>query len=379
MKKRIIVCFYGSYDKNFTSNKLVKRGLEENGIDVLEVNAHVPVTRLDKKRDMGPLQLLKRIFKKLDLIPVTVRHLNDIKACDAVYVGYPGHFDVLPAYLLAKIFRKKLVFNPLIIFYTGFVEEQGILNPNSILAKLLLQAERMIYRMCDVVLADTPFRKDQLVKLFKLDESKISVLPIGADDIVYQYAEKKEDNYFNAIYYGLFSPVHGVEYIIEAAKLLENIRAIRFHLVGNGNRFEAIKKLVEDKKLTNVLLYPELTEYNSLPTLQQADIFFGFLGDHPVIHQAIPNKVYQGLALGKAVITADGKAMHPMFIHKKNVYFCRPADAKSIADAISYLYKNPSVCRAIAHAGHTLFKIDYTPKAIGKKFLEILKEDLYDY
>jgi glycosyltransferase involved in cell wall biosynthesis len=374
MKKRINVCFYGSYDKNFTSNKLVKRGLEENGVRVIEVNAHVPVTRLDKKQDMGALQLIKRILKKLDLLPITFRHLSDIKECDVIYVGYPGHFDVLPAYLLAKIFRKKLVFNPLIIFYTGFVEEQGILNPNSVLAKLLLRAERMIYQMCDVVLADTPYRKEQLIKLFKLDPKKVAVLPIGADDLVYKYAKKKDTKYFNVMYYGLFSPVHGVEYIIQAADFLRNIPEIRFHLVGNGNKFEAIKKLVEERKLTNVLLYPDLTEYNSLSTLQQADIFFGFLSDHPVINQAIPNKVYQGLALGKTVITADGKAVHPMFIHKKNIYLCKPADAKAIADAITFLYKNPSSCKAIADAGYTLFKSDYIPKAVGAYLKQILNK-----
>lgn len=365
MSKLLKVCFYGSYDKTFTSNQLVKRGLVEIGVEVVEVNAHVPITRLDQQKDMGIFPLLKRIIRKFRLLPVTLQHLNDIRSSDVIYVGYPGHFDVAPAFLLAKIFRKKLFFNPLIIFYTGFVEEQGILNPKSFLAKLLLISEGMIYRMCDVVLADTQFRKEQLVSLFKINAAKIEVLPIGADDIVYRYKKKKTSKILNVTYYGLFSPAHGVEYIIQAAELLKKVSHIRFHLVGNGNRFDAIHKLVVEKKLSNIQLYPELMESNSLSTLQKADIFLGFLSDHPVIQQAIPNKVYQGLALGKAVISSDAIVMRKVFTHNKNIILCRGADGRSLARSIYTLHKNRVHMHDISKSGYEMFQAKFTPKMVG--------------
>jgi glycosyltransferase involved in cell wall biosynthesis len=350
---------------------LVKRGLLENGIEVVEVNAHVPISRLDQKKDMGVFPLFKRILKKIKLLPITVRQINDVRSSDIIYVGYPGHFDVVPAFILAKIFGKKLFFNPLIIFYTGFVEEQGILSPHSFLARLLLFAEGVIYRMCDVVLADTQFRKEQLVSLFKIDPAHIEVLPIGADDEVYIYAKKKKTKLLNVMYYGLFSPAHGVEYIIQAAEFLKKIPEIRFHLVGNGNRFEAIKKLVEIKKLSNIQLYPNLTEANSLSTLQQADIFLGFLSDHPVIHQAIPNKVYQGLALGKAVISSDAIVMRQVFTHNKNIFLCKGADGRSLAQAIKSLHNDRMRLQKISENGYEMFQEMFTPKMVGFTLKEI--------
>lgn len=367
------ICFYGTYDRTFSSNTLVMRGLEENGVRVLEVNAHVPITRLDKKDDMGFLQLIKRVFRKLKLIPVTIKNLSTIRSCDVIYVGYPGHFDVIPAFIVAKLLRKKLIFNPLIIFYTGFVEEQGILDPNSILAKIILRCEGMMYKMCDLVLADTPRRKSQLIDLFGLDRDKISILPIGADDKIYVSKAKKKDGYFNAVYYGLFSPVHGVEYIIEAAQKLNKYPKIRFQLIGKGNKYDEIVSLAKKNKLKNVIFYPDLTEKNSLSYLQQADVFFGFLSDHPVVSQAIPNKVYQGLALGKTVVTAGSPVMRDVFSDRENIYFCKQASAQSVAESIEDLYLNPKLSENIGQNGYRLFQSNFRPKIVGKTLKEILE------
>lgn len=370
------VCFYGTYDRTFSSNTLVMRGLEENGVRVLEVNAHVPITRLDKKDDMGFLQLVKRVFRKLKLIPVTLKNIDTIRSCDVIYVGYPGHFDVIPAFIVAKLLRKKLIFNPLIIFYTGFVEEQGILDPNSILAKIILKCEGLMYKMCDLVLADTPHRKAQLIKLFGLDRDKVSILPIGADDKIYVSKTKKKDGYFNAVYYGLFSPVHGVEHILEAAGKLKKYPKIRFQLIGKGNKYDEMVSLSRKNKLKNVIFYPDLTEKNSLYYLQQADIFFGFLSDHPVVSQAIPNKVYQGLALGKAVVTADSPVIRDVFQDQHNIYFCKQASAQSVAESVEDLYSDPKLCESIGQNGYRLFRSNFRPKMIGKTLNEILEDKL---
>ena len=60
-------------------------------------------------------QLLKELqpedLLKFGLIPEIFKNLDGIKKSDVIYVGYPGHVDVVPAWIIAKIFRKKLVFN----------------------------------------------------------------------------------------------------------------------------------------------------------------------------------------------------------------------------------------------------------------------------
>jgi hypothetical protein len=53
MKNAMTVCFFGSYDRTFTSNIIVKKGLEMEGIRVVEVMHQVQVTDMNKPEHMG--------------------------------------------------------------------------------------------------------------------------------------------------------------------------------------------------------------------------------------------------------------------------------------------------------------------------------------
>lgn len=373
--KKLTVCLFGSYDRNFTSNKIIYTGLVKNGAKVVIVNSHTPVTRLDSQKDATFLNFLKRVSKKFALIPEIFKNIKSIKKADIIYVGYPGHVDVIPAWIVAKIFQKKLVFNPLIIVYTGLTQEQKIVKEGSLFARFVKFGESIIYKSCDLVLADTPFQKNHLIREFGVSEQNIEVLPIGADDVVYPYAPKKDENdKFNVVYYGLFSPIHGVEYLIRAAKLVQKEKDIQFIMVGNGNAYEKNFKLANDLKVKNVIFYKDMTEKDAFDTLRRSDIFTGFLLDHPVVSRVVPNKVYQGLSLGKVVLTAFSPAIEGMLTNKKEVYLCKPNDPKSIAEAIIDLKNNPKLTRLISKNGHDLFVKNFRPEATGRDLIKYLKE-----
>src|SRR3989338_8515950 len=138
------VCFFGTYDKNYTANKIVYQGLLENHVDVLEVNSEVKLTALIKKEDLNVLFLLGRIFKKYRIFAQIVKNWDKLKSADAIYVAYPGHFDVLLSYPIANILRKKLVSNPVINFSSGFADKNGTLYKKSYFGKLVKFTESMI-------------------------------------------------------------------------------------------------------------------------------------------------------------------------------------------------------------------------------------------
>ncbi len=374
-KKNLTVCFFGSYDRNFTSNRIINNGLLKNNVDIVIVNAHTPVTRLDSPKDATFFHLIMRVLRKYKIVIEVFKNIEGIKKSDVIYVGYPGHIDVLPAYVVAKIFRKKLVFNPLIVISTGLIEEQGIVSRKSLFGKIIKFGETIIYHACDLVLADTPFQKDHLVNQFNLNEGKIKILPIGADDEIYPFAPKlKDDGYFNVVYYGLFSPIHGVEHLIKAAKQLEKEKKIRFIFVGKGNTYDKDRSLAITLKVKNALFYPDMTEVDAFNTLKTADVFIGFLANHPVVQRVVPNKVYQGLALGKTVITAYSPAIESMLINNKNVILAKAANPESIARTILSLKNNPQKNKKVSRNGYRVFSNQFTPLSIGNALKRYLSE-----
>ncbi len=374
MKKQLTVCFFGSYDRNFTSNKIVKQGLEKHGVNVVEVMSQVPVTTLIKPQDMGVFALAKRVVRKLGIIPAILKGWSQLNKSDVIYVGYPGHLDVYLAWVIAKLTGNKLVFNPCLLFYTGFVHDQAIVREGSLMARLIKWGEGTLYHLCDRVYADTPDQKQILIELFGLPSKKLEVLPIGADDAVYKFEGigNQRDKYFNVMYYGLYSPLHATDVIMEAANIVRKTDKIRFVMVGNGNTYEATRKLAEKHKLTNVEFYPDMMEDTATDTLQRSDVFLGFIAKHPSVERIVPNKVYQGMALGKAVVTAQAPAIASILKQKEQVYMITPNDPQSLADAIMDLYNNPKLKHHIAQSGREVFMERFTPSAVGAQLQESL-------
>ncbi len=370
------ICFFGTYDKTYTSNKMILKGFEENGVDVVEINAHIKVTKLTTPEEMSLLQIVKRIAKKYRIFTEIIKNFNEFIKTDVVYVGYPGHVDVFFAYPIAKLFRKKLVFNPLLIIYNGFADEQGILKRKSGLGTAIKFFESFCYKLCDLVFADTPFQYKHLQKDFNIPSKKLRVLPIGADDTGYKYTPYKntKNKKVHVVYYGLYSPVHGVEHIVEAARLLKNDGNVRFSFIGQGNTYEENYNRVKKMGLTNITFYHEVPESQHLPIMQSADIFLGFLQKHPSVDRIIPNKVYQGLSLGRVVLTADAPVTRSVFRHKVDMYLVKPADPKGLAKAIVELKEDPKLRTSIAMEGYKLFKSKFTPKAVTKQLLDYISE-----
>src|SRR3989344_8198955 len=107
-QRKPYICFFGSYDRDYTSNRMILGGLKENGVKVLEVNANTKVTKLTTKEEMSWSSILGRIVKKYRIISEVWKNRKELRKVDAIYVGYPGHVDVFAAYIVAKLFRKKL-------------------------------------------------------------------------------------------------------------------------------------------------------------------------------------------------------------------------------------------------------------------------------
>ncbi len=371
MKKNIKICFFGTYDKKYSSNKIVLDGLRRNRISVLEINNNIRITPLNASGHLSLISLVKRVLVKLSLLTLIVKKFKLLRSCDAIYVGYPGHIDLLIAYVVAKIMRKKLIFYPLIILYITFTEDINLLSKKSMYAWMLKQYEKFIYKLPDVIFSDIPYQKDIFVKQFGVKSTKIQEIPIGADDSIYKFSGiKGKKTKLRVVYYGLYSPLHGVEHIIKAANLLKENTDIEFLMVGNGQTFEKNYSLAKKLQLKNVQFYKDATESNAIELLNKGDLFLGHAQNSPTVYRTLPNKVYQGLSLGKVVITADSPASRGVFRHLEEAYLFKPANPKSLANGILKLSNDSKLLKKIAINGHKKFLREFTPDAIGKQIVD---------
>ncbi|MEZ4483966.1 MAG: glycosyltransferase [Syntrophotaleaceae bacterium] len=166
------------------------------------------------------------------------------------------------------------------------------------------------------------------------------------------------------LFYGQFIPLHGIEYIISTARLLEE-QNIEFTIIGKGQEQEKIDNMLTNYPLPKLKWIRWVPYENLSEWIGDADICLGIFGNSQKASQVIPNKVFQVLACGKPLITRDSPAIRELLTPEMpGISLVPPADPDRMAAAILDMREELiSIPPEILHKN--LIKT-LTPKAIGK-------------
>lgn len=360
------ICFFGSYYKHFSRTQIIFKGLEENAVSFTEVHLDLPVSDISDKQHLTAFIMFSRLLKKIKMIPILLRNIVNIQRSDLIFAAFPAQLDIPLAYFVSRVFGKPLVFDPSIALSTVFVGEFGLLPPKGLRAKLIKLVDRIAFYLPDIILFDTEVSRKYYQEAFNIPLEKTRIVSLGANDSIYKYSGiNPEKKMLSVIYYGLYNPMHGVEHIIECANLCRNETNLEFILIGKGQTYFENRKRADELNLKNVIFLPDVTEKDAGKILEKGDVFLGFLNSSFSSESSVPNKVFQGLALGKAVVTAETEVTKSVFVHKQNIYLCKVADANSLRSAIMELKNDINLRKNIAIKGYELFKEKFTPKTIG--------------
>ncbi|MFH2020856.1 MAG: glycosyltransferase [archaeon] len=339
------ILMIGLYNLNYyPRGKVIYMGLLKSNIE----------TEVFAPTKFKIFSLVKRILKKdYDILIVT---------------GKPAFWT---SKLLQFLHRKKIIFDVFISDYDNLVIDRKTVKKGSLFAKLLWLSDKYSCKLSDVVIHDTKEHIAYFVKEFCLKKSLFNEVFVGSDDSMFYPIEKPQTKEFIVSFYGTFIPVHGVEYILGAAKLLEHENIV-FELTGKGQTYEDMIKLKEKLRLKNANFLGPVPIEKLPERIARGDVCLGIFGNTPRALRVIPTKAFDIIAMKKPLVSADSPTMRRVFSHKKNVYLCKVADAKSLAGAIIAL-KNKKLRDKIAEGGYKLYRECASPEIIGRQVLKITK------
>ncbi|MFQ6058721.1 MAG: glycosyltransferase [Anaerolineae bacterium] len=372
------VCYFGTYDTEQSRNSIIIQGLRANGVEVVECHASLWRDTEDKMRGLqggwrSP-RLLGRVMRSyLQLL----RRYAQVGDYDVMVVGYAGHFDLFLARLLSFLSGKPLVFDAFVSLTETVVEDRGLVRPGSLMARLLRLVDRWSCRLADLVLLDTQAHCRYFQREFGLSPARLRHVPVGADG-VYRSSKFKaqSSNPFRVLYFGQYIPLHGVEYILRAARLLEGRHDIRFELVGKGQTYEGARALARELGLRNVTFHHTWLSAGDLISrhILPADICLGIFGLSPKAQRVVPYKVFVALAMARPLITGDSPAAREVLVNGETALLCPMGDPQALARAILRLKEAPALRQGIAEGGYQAFQERFAPQAIGAVVKEILEE-----
>lgn len=364
------VAYFGTYRRDCSRckrNAVLIDGLRANGVEVVECN--IPIwARKDYKGEVisGFLSKVKLFFKIIKSYISLVFLYKRSGRFDALIIAYPGYFDIFLARLLVLFSKTKVILDSYISLYEMAVLDRKIFSPKSIIAKIVYQIEKLGCRLADLVIVETDQYVDFYHSFFGLNKNKLmSLLSSANNKIFYPRAASKDGGRFEILYYGSFIPMHGLEYVIEAAKYLKDYDDIVFRFVGDGQMKSKIQERLNEADLKNIILDRWYESEELCDVIANADVCLGIFGDSDKTKRCFTNKVCDALAMQKAIITCDSPTTRQLFTSGVHMILCPPANARALAEAALYLKDNPQKLREIAEAGHRLYLERLSPLKIG--------------
>ncbi len=351
------VCFFGGYTEGYPRNEVLRKGLLKRGVEVC-------TCRTSPRR---------RLFTRYAAL--LYRYLKMKRDFEVIYVPEFRHKDVPLAYVLARLSGKRVIFDPLVSRLDTKIN-RGDATEGSFQAWHNRNLDRMSLSMCDLVLSDTQAHADYYVNELHATREKIRVLPIGFDEDLFSpnsITRDRREGTCRVLFVGSYLPLHGVDVIVRAAKLLAS-EDIEFILIGGGQTFRSVAQFVKEHKLSRVQLRGNVPMEQLAAHLTDADISLGVFGPTAKTTRVVANKVFQSMAVGRPVITADTSAAREFFSEGENICLVPAGDAEALAERIRELAREPARQQRIGASGAKLVHERFSSPSIADLFLRYTGE-----
>jgi glycosyltransferase involved in cell wall biosynthesis len=372
------VCFFGTYRAEYSRNRIMIEGLRQAGVEVIECHEQLWKGIPDRVETAsgGWMQpgFWWRVVKAYQRLLKQHRQIQDY---DVMVVGYPGQMDVFLARILSRQRQRPLVWDVFMSIYLIAVE-RGLDQRSRISVNLLKGLERRALSLPDLLIQDTSDYVDWFHKTYGIPPERFRLVPTGADDRIYRpQVVSRDDVIFQVIYYGTFIPNHGVDQMIAAASLLANDSTIFFTFIGDGPDRVQAQTRAQQLDLSNVEFIPWMEPDELASRAGQADVILGAFGTTPQSMMTVQNKIFEGLAMGKAVITGDSHAVRAAMRHGEHVFLCARENPPALAQAIRALRDYPDLRNHIGQNGSRLFQEHYSLAQIGQQMTTHLRQVIH--
>lgn len=299
---------------------------------------------------------------------------------DAVWVPSFRLRDVAAAARYCRRNALPLIFDPLISAYDKQVNERTKVTATSAAGRRLLRHERALFGRADIVIADTAGHAEYFADTLGVDPARIVVLPVGADESVFQFQPPQAapaPHRTQVLFFGSFIGLHGVPTIVEALLRYAG-PPIEMRLIGDGPaRSEAVSRLAHrDREDSPVRVRFE--NWVDILTLAEriadADVVLGIFGTSAKALRVVPNKVYQALAVGRPVITADTPAFDARFRTDNGcaITFSEPGNPLALAQSLAQWAHDHGGHLARAYAARRLFDLHFTESQLQASLIHEL-------
>ena len=261
-----------------------------------------------------------------------------------IIIGVSVH-PVAPVagYILSKSKKSRFFFEVTDLWPETLIDI-GEISPHNPLVYILRVWEKFLYKRAEKTIMLWPQAHRYTTKL-GIPEQKIVWIPHGVD-LSRLGGMKAYDGGGNSVFTVMFlggqSKYHGIETILEAARILQDQmnEQVKFVIVGGGAESERLRSQAAQMCLQNVEFRPTVPKSEIGRVMSEADTFIFHIRNLIVLKKygISANKLYDYLSSGRPVIFAVNSSNNP--VEEANAGVSVPAESPvALADAVVHLSK----------------------------------------
>lgn len=287
----------------------------------------------------------------------------------------------IPGFITARLQQIPFIFEVRDIYpETDIIA--GYLRKGSIIERLLTLLEWFMYIKADQILLVSPGFQKRLIER-GYDGKKMRTVLLGADGEIFKNLRPNERFRKNyglegktlAVYTGSHGTANGLDYVLDAAELLQKQDAIVFILIGDGREKPRLKLRAERMGLKNVRFVDSVSK-TELPGLLAACniglMILRYIGPRPVT----PNKIFDYMFAALPTIVNFRGATIEMVEADQTGIFADPTKPEVLAEKILYWAEHPKEARQIGERARKIAYQKYERRHIAEQIAEAFKETI---
>ncbi len=179
---------------------------------------------------------------------------------------------------------------------------------------------------------------------------------------------------FVAAYVGTHGMAHGLNTILEAARLTAHDPRIRFVLVGDGAEREALLRAKAEMGLDNVLLVGQQPK-EAMPAVWAATgASLILLRKNDLFKKVIPSKMFEAMAMRRPIVLGVEGEAKELLEEAGAGLAVTPESAEELAAAVQRLAGDPELAARLGERGRAHVEACFDRRALAARYLALLEE-----
>jgi glycosyltransferase involved in cell wall biosynthesis len=324
--------------------------------------------------------ILPRLLNYFSFVWTSYLRGRKLGKYDFLMVESPPLFLGYSAMALSRKLNAKLIFN-VSDLWPESAEKLGIVT-NKMLLGLAYRLERKCYERSALITGQTMGIVNDISSRFP--HKKVYWLPNGVDVQFYDPSNYEKHGFRSKngfsdqdvlfFYGGILGHAQGLQTVLQAAKLVEINPNVQIILQGAGPEKEDLLKMKEELNLMNVHFLPPVPKQEMPNILKEVDVALVPLRKLELFLGAIPSKIFEALAMEKALLLGVGGEAKAHFIDKANAgCYYEPENSEDLSKKMLDLAANPEQIRQKGSNGRRYVTEHFNRNKIAADFIETLQ------